>query len=398
MKRIFNSILLAGSSLTLSAQNAITITAADVPAPTAPFVYNTFSTSSVSNPTQGANSTWDFTTAVRNGSASNNYGIETSPFFVGLGVDTKFPSFKYLNLFQGYEVELKFDFNANGVFDKGMRIERQAYGLGALSGNNADSMIFPAQNVVYSAPRELMRLPMTNGSAWSSISKAEIDFRLTVSAFGLNNVPCKHISRVYRQDTIVGWGHLSVYTANGPSASYDVLMDKVINYTVDSFYVGGNPAPAQLLNAFGLSQNQRVDDAYAYNFYRTGQFPHLFRIFYFDDATFTNADRVFACQTNTQLATGLDDLTGDQYATILFPNPSQSGQVNLQFIGKELSEVSYTISDLTGRVVQAQTIVSLTNNSLQLNLEQSLTNGSYIVQVRSTDGQLIASEKMNVVK
>jgi hypothetical protein len=244
-----------------------------------------------------------------------------------------------------------------------------------------------------------MQFPMTVGTSWESTSNYSNNFTLKVTAFGLNNTPARHAYTTVRKDTIVGWGKMSVYTPNGPSISYDVLMNRSTQYSIDSFYLNGAPAPAVLLDAFSVSQGQISGLSHAYNFYRAGTFNYLIRFFYGSDATFTNLSNAFVTIDDLTTATSSTQEFGkESYATVLFPNPSNGQEINLLLLGKEINQVNYQITDITGRTIQSAVNNILDNNSLKISLEHNITPGIYMLQVRDDKNNLIATEKINIQK
>ncbi|MBL0085104.1 MAG: hypothetical protein IPP37_22885 [Saprospiraceae bacterium] len=64
---------------------------------------------------------------------------------------------------------------------------------------------------------------------------------------------------------------MRVYTPNGPSPSYDVLVLLSFQHQIDSFYLNGLPAPANLLTAFGQQQGQRTNVRNRLYYYRSNR-------------------------------------------------------------------------------------------------------------------------------
>lgn len=378
-------------------QSAITLNSSNVPIPTGTFTFNEITTNNPPSPIIGNNQTWNYATYFNLDTFDTFFFEEEDPFYTSVGVDVYQPAFKLLNQELGYNLYSEFDFNENGVEDKGVYIDQQVYSLQQLTGNATDNITFPLQGYILNNPRKVMKFPMTNGTSWESTSNFSTNFTIKVTAFGLNNAPARHAYRTERKDTIVGYGKMSVYTPNGPSISYDVLMDKSVQYSVDSFYLNGAPAPAVLLNAFSVAQGQISGLSHTYNFYRVGSFNYLARFFYGTDATFTNLVSAFVTMEDLTTATSsLQELGKESYATVLFPNPSNGQEINLLLIGKVMDQVNYQITDLAGRMVQSKVNHKLDNNIMTIYLENNISTGIYMLLVKDINNKVIATEKITI--
>jgi hypothetical protein len=304
-------------------QSAITINAADMPIPTSDITILTVDHTKLTNPTLGNNQTWDYGAATGTGLSLNSFPPETDPFFTSQGIDVYLDGQKRFNSNFAYEISNEWDFNSTGIIDRGLYVYAQAYGLVGFTGNAADSLSMPAQAYILSSPRTIVKFPFTANSVWKSNSRRSVDFRLKVSAFGLNNTPGKHVYSINRTDSIVGWGKMRIATSAGTSIYYDVLVDKTTSSTIDSFYLGGLPAPVQLLNAFSVTQGQKVDDVYIYNVYRKGQANYFARFFYGNDKTFTNLKESYF-NLNRLSLTNTNEVNGIKINTVVFPCPAKS--------------------------------------------------------------------------
>ncbi|MDV7400435.1 hypothetical protein RZS08_53970, partial [Arthrospira platensis SPKY1] len=91
-----------------------------------------------------------------------------------------------------------------------------------------------------------------------------VNFNLTVSSFGLNNSPGQFVQYLEKKDSVVGSGDLIIPTLNGASIPYPILLVKSQTNVIDSVFLGGAPAPAALLMAFGLTQGSSYTDNYYY--------------------------------------------------------------------------------------------------------------------------------------
>ncbi len=390
MKKFHYSFLLLLLSLTARSQQAITITAADMPVPASVFNGYTYS-GTATNPAMGTNASWDVSALTTTGTWQNDYPAETDPYWTNKGVNVYWYFSKHLTANATYDTYLEWDFNANGVDEIGYDIPGQAYEISAYTGSTADSIVFPAQTVIANTPRRLMQFPMTAGTAWKSVSRREVAFELSVAALSLKKAPGKHIITYYRSDSVVGWGKMKTYTSKGPSKQYDVLMVKTSNYTLDSFYLNGAPAPGVLLTAFGVTQGQKMEVNNAYNYYRKGFFNYLVRYWY-DNRDFTTTTAVYMHSDEVWTNGVAPDET--PYTTMVFPNPVHDDIVNVQFMGRNFTHLQYSITDITGRVVATGT--SDVSNSILSVPTAGLSNGNYFLHVINDRQETIANEKIQV--
>jgi hypothetical protein len=289
----------------------------------------------------------------------------------------------------------EYDFNANGVDDIAMDIVEQRYSLQQVTGSATDSLIIPSQSYIYNSPHRIVEFPMTANSAWSSSSRRTVEMVINVPAFGLNNAPVTHAFTWQRNDTIVGWGKARVYTPDGPSIDYDVLIDKVTDYTLDSFYLGGAPAPGALLSAFGVSQGQKTQKNNRYNFYRKGHFAYLVGFSYNDDAF---SDLQFAFVNTDDIETATASATAEKlsYATVLYPNPRAGSEINIKVMGTQFDIEKYIITDQMGRFVR-QGETEDTGDGIKVRLNETLAPGQYCISLLDKKSRSVIAEKFDVI-
>jgi hypothetical protein len=372
----------------------ITITGTDIPVPPEINNFDEITTTNPASPSVGANLQWDYSSHFGNDPFALIYPQETNPFFTNAGVDVYVQGFKNLNSNLGYILYNEVDFNNNDVLDAGVDIIYQAYSLAAYTGNTADSLVFPDQQYIFNQPRVFMHFPFTANSSWHSSSSRQTDFNLTITALGLNRVPGQQRYTIVRSDSIVGWGKMSVHTPNGPSIGYDVLMDRIEQYAVDSFFINGGPAPTVLLTSFGISQGQISGANYAYNFYRKGTYAYLMRFFYGADKTFTTLSQAFV--NTDDLLTGIGDPQQLSYTTLVFPNPSNTNEINIKLFGKSISNATYVITDLSGKTVQNGAPTLQSNEMIQVKLNHQLINGNYFIKIFDESKHEVVSEQIEV--
>ncbi len=392
---VFALLLGLFASYSSFGQSAITITAADMPVPDGPYNLDNV-TGLVANPVGAANATWDYGSIWGNTPNTADFYPEVIPFFTNAGVDVYRLMFKNMNPNFGYEMYQEFDFNAGGVHDIAVDILEQNNTLQPFTGNINDSIFIPAQSYIINEPRRIVDFPFTANSAWSSSSRRVTEMVFNIPSYGLNYAPVQHAYTWVRQDTIVGWGKMRVYTADGPSIYYDVLMDKISEHTVDSFYLNGTPAPALLLAAFGVAQGQITEEVYRYNFYRKGSFNYLASYFYDNDETFSNILNAFIHTDDIETAPPSAVLEEATYATVLYPNPTLGSEINIKFLGKSIDAGSYTITDAMGRLVQDGPL-EIQGTDLRVRMNGILPIGSYFITLKNKELRNVMTEQFEVI-
>ncbi len=395
MKRLF-TLLAALPLTTLVHGQAITINSTDMPIPTSNYNLIDFTSTAAASPTVGTGSTWDYS-AYSGTAVTNSYLPETNTFFTSAGIDVYSRIFKSLTHSAfGYFVYAEYDFNSSNIKVSGTDIDAQAYGLAAFTGSSTDSLIIPAQQILLTSPKVVIQFPCTAGSSWSSVSRRVNNFNLTVGAAGLSNTPSQHTYYVHRTDSVIGWGSMRVYTSSGPSMLYSVLMDKVAEYAVDSFYVGGVPAPTTLLTGLGVAQGQKTDSVFRYNFYRKGSFNYLLSFYYGADATYTTPLNKYMDTGNVAPRNAsVNGLQNDNYTTVLFPNPVNGNELNILFSGRNVSDCKYYITDVAGRIMQTG-MPENRQDQIHIDLSNNLANGKYVITVTDNENNKISVEQFDI--
>lgn len=390
MKKIVLS-LLGFSALSLAiGQTPITLTQANYPIFTQ---FDQRQPSSITNPNVAANQTWDYGSVGGTLATPSVYTLETDPFYTAAGIDVWNNGFVYMTPSLGYNVAWEYDFNANGVDEAGIYVYPQAYDLAGLTGSTNDSIFYPLQAYIFTSPRRILKFPCTYNDSWNSVSRREVNFVMNVPAFGLNYAQAKHIFTVTKQDTIKAWGKMRLYTTGGPSIYYDVIMNKIKQTTIDSFYLGGSPAPAALLSGFGVSQGQTTVSN-RYIFYRENYSTPM-AVFNYGSNNYTTPSSVFLEAANLQTSGTSIEEVDIAHAALFFPNPTNSGLINVQFVGLNLPQVNYAVIDLQGKVVQSGS-TNMNEGNISIALNAGLANGMYHVQINDNSKGMIASEQIVV--
>jgi len=390
MKKLFTLILLPLLSQ-VSYGQAITIASTDVPIP-GTFNCLDLSANPMSNPSLGPSQVWNYGTYTGT-MFTNVYTTETSPVFTSVGVNVNYPFSKTLTSGFVYYQNIELAFTPTGVNDMGTSVQAQGYDLSTFTGSSSDSLIFPGQQILASTPRVMFQYPFTMSSSWSSSSRRAVNFTLTVTASSLSHAPGQHVFYMYRKDTVEGWGQLTVYTPSGPSIPYDVLLTRVAEYSTDSFYLYGAPAPTALLTSFGVTQGQRTDENYWYQFYRKGSYNYLCSFAYGNDSTMSSPTGMYQ-NTDNLIPLGIADNEKPLFTTLAFPNPVHGDVLNIAIEGTTFTNVSYSVTDVAGRTIYSGS-APVNNNILHLHIA-GLPDGNYVAHIAS--GNASFSQKFTVAK
>lgn len=394
-----STFLLFGSlffSWAAFSQSAITINASDMPVPTSNL--HTLSIMSANPPAAslGDNQNWDYSSYGSSSASTVQYLPETRTFFTNAGVDIYFDAVKGLAPLAGYAVAHEVDFNTSGIYYKGMTVYKQSQPLVAFTGNSGDSLKLQEQLLLFSTPRMAVKFPCTANSGWrSQTNRAVVNFNITVASAGLNNTPGQHVFRYVENDSVVGWGKLRIYTPNGPSIPYDVLMVRYETYTIDSIYLNGMPAPAPLLSAFGTFQGNKAELFYAENFHMKGSWYYLMRRFYKNDNTYSVLSGSNINMDNIS-TTGIEEEM--QYSSLIFPNPTNGSELNVEIMGKNIAFSQYEVMDMMGRTVQTGKTNLNGMSKANISLNENLANGTYFIKIIDTDNQAIITEKFDLIR
>jgi hypothetical protein len=378
-------------SLKSFAQDPITLTSDNFPILNS---YNTISGVNINNLPFGEGPlTWDFGTTVMPFESFLAYPVATDPFFTG-SCDT-YRGATRTALSAVYDVDMYWTKNNEFFGENAWHIHPTESSLLPFTGVATDKVVIPEYRQIFDVSREILRFPVTMGSTNSSDSRRITNFILTLGAYGINDTPGQLVTHVIRHDTIVTYGKMSVYTPNGPSAFYDVLAMKSWQYEIDSFYLGGAPAPPALLSAFGLSQGQNdVGDRYNRIYFYRAHNSAPFMLINFFDSPFEYYQNIFIHGDNLSMAS-TEELENN-YNVFIYPNPTSDNKTNFEFYGKSVSTVNYTVHDLTGKLVNEVSNLSVSNNKLTVEFGSDVENGTYIVKITDTNGQVIANEKISV--
>ena len=256
----------------------------------------------------------------------------------------------------------------------------------ALTGGPTDSLGFPEVNETYNGENNLLDFPTTYETSWDSDYSRSTPFELTVAAFGLDHVPGfrKRIHHDVRE--IVGYGQLVIPKADGsPSDPIQVLLMKTVRNTIDSVFLGGAPAPAPLMAAFGLTQGS-TNTSSTYFFYK----PDFGSAVLFVDL---EAPDLYSYRTQAvDNYVAVNERNLQQVKN--YPNPISTGQVLTLETEAPLPSGQISITDLNGKLVYQNSTETGFGKKLQIRIPYYFTKGLHFYQIRDNTGELLAVGKV----
>jgi len=347
--------------------------------------------------TPAASATWDMTTAVATSPVA--YGYNVSPY------TTAFASAQFadseLNSLSTYQYIANYEraFTSGGYMEYGEHINRQAIHLtGGSPIGPDDSIIFNAQNIVYSSPWTLLSFPATYNTHWSCSFNDSITFALDIAVLSYVNTPGTVKTWTTETDTVMGWGQMRVKETSGTAGGYmHVLQVRKRNVTIDSFYVNGGAATTVLLGALGLTQGQRTGTYYV-DFYRPGEARPLATVTY-TDSTFSTpkSATTLAENFNTDLTAGVTTL-GNGRTINIYPNPATGHTIMIDMPGSQNGNWAYELFNIAGGQVASGALpISSNQSQAQIDLPGSLTPGIYYLRLKN-NGEDIATRALEIVK
>ncbi|MBL7816295.1 MAG: T9SS type A sorting domain-containing protein [Saprospiraceae bacterium] len=335
-------------------------------------------------PTKGLDKTWDYTALRDSTSELYYFGYVTQPATSPrpAGFSSATLQANSVTNFQAYTIPSRtyYQLNSSGFSFLGDSLAPTRFSLQAITGGSTDSLSFPANVHVYSAPVVQYLFPMTMSTAWTSFERVVTDFNLKVIAFGLNNTPGQSVSRGTYRDSIVGWGTLKMrHPSTGATLSFNALLDRRTFITQDSFYLNGTPANPLIVNAFGLTQG-KIDTTTRYYFYASG-FKSPLIAFSVNNSETQIVDIFRAILPSLGLTTKNNELVDLEVATTVFPNPTTEG-ATFEFDKSSADTWRVFVYNAAGQIIKNESVnapIGKTQHTTRF--DSSLPTGTYFYQI-----------------
>ncbi|MDB5268608.1 MAG: hypothetical protein JWP58_1648 [Hymenobacter sp.] len=365
------------TALSASAQTPIAITQANFPAlPTTVEPYSRASIAGVTRPTTGASQTWDYRALSATTQGTATYNAPPTPAVFAGATRT----FDYTLALGPLTVQGKVHqaYTAAGVLGLGSELPTQRFGLAALTGSTTDSLVVPAQNVP--ANINVFAFPTTVGTVTRSVQRNGTYGLLTVGLVGLTRVPLRLVQRIATVDSVAGWGTMRIPTPTGASAPIPVLMRRHRLVEVDSFYLGGQPAPAALLQVLGVQQGA-VSGEYSDSFYRAGSSQSLIS-FGYTSATYQTLQGAAYSREASVVTASRAALAAELGGLSAYPNPLAQGPLTLWAGNGSRQPLRLTVRDGLGRALATAPATTGQPTAVL----DGLPAGTYLLEVEGATG------------
>jgi hypothetical protein len=176
-----------------------------------------------------------------------------------------------------------------------------------------------------------------------------------------------------RKDSVVGWGDVIVPIGGKPSEAFRCLMVHRYITTVDSILLDGKPAPAALLQAFGLVQAKQ-SLATRKLFWRTKElYPEA--LFSFGGANF-NTFNFFSANQHSGIV-GTNDFVFNNMTSVA-PNPTTNHRFH--FMPSRAEPMTLTVTDISGRIILT-TALEASTGEVQIELPYATKLGLCVVRI-----------------
>lgn len=259
-------------------------------------------------------------------------------------------------------------------------LKRQAKSLAPFTGNSVDSIVFPAQAIVYSRPLPLIRFPATIGTVWLDSAIRTLNFNLTVTVASLNNVPGMQVRRIRTLDSVVGWGQMKMPISGKAGSTWiNVLQVHHYEISVDSFYLNGSPVSAAMLAQLGLAQGQSSTVAKT-NFLRAAAVRPLLEVEHSSPSHSSSASRVYF--NAIDLSEDLSVFRPGLGTVRVYPNPVRNGKLTIEAPGNAGKGLRFQLVNIIGQEI-LQSNLGSTGGIVQL--PPQLPSGIYYLTLENSD-------------
>jgi hypothetical protein len=347
------------------------------------------------SPVEGPNQIWDYQGITNNGPADFLWSPATDPFFTdGYHFEAASVSLSAFSV----KSDFYMGYDALGYFRYGKQQYDTTFSLTAVTGGPTDELNFVADQQLFSDFSNDVVFPMTYGDQWADTYSRTTPFEITVAAFGLSGTPGTH-KRIFMMDReVVGYGKLLMsHPTTTISDSMDVLLVKNNYQTIDSFFVGGMPAPATLLGGLGLTQGEVTNNYHSF-FYRKGYGDVLIE---FEGTSATSGTALISMFYNENgvlpSTVGLEENVIS--AANMYPNPTQAGTqlfIELNQSNNGITEINLT--SLSGQEIQVLDFNSSNSDMIGLNIPASLGAGHYFIQGKNAEGTKVFIERLVIIE
>ena len=351
-------------------------------------------------PVTGNNQLWDYSNLKDsvNSIYSNyfvpatNYGSLPNTFS---DANLAYNSRIFFNIIAQYPCRVYQKLDSLGLNTLGITTGGAKFTLVQLTTVLEDSLYFLADTIRYSSNALTYKFPMTVGTSWKNNYTETINFKISLSVFGLNRTPGQRISYFSSEDSIAGWGTLRLKNpAGGANLEYAVLLHKHNDSRIDSFYLEGSPTSDNLLILGRLLQGTVTKSVTKYRFLGFGFKEPLLYLSVDEDRTISTTYR--AVLPNLGLTVGNKEINNSFVHSTIFPNPAND-YITINFDKKNSKDWILMIYNDIGQISSINTI-SFNQGIVNYPLKIDLPKGTYFYNLLDETSLIKSKGKFIVVK
>jgi len=394
------TLLFACALYTGDVMAQITITKADYPIASDPakhrrsycYVENYLN---YKTPSGGADMLWDFRATTGNFLADFNYYKSNDPFF-SAGIHFEAARLE-LSTF-GIPTDFHHRFDDKGYTEFGKEQHDTTISLADVTGTPGDNVHFTPDKQLYNGEIDRVLFPITYQQTWSNNMTRKTPYELTIQGFGLNKVPGYHELHMAVSNEVIGYGNLLMTYKGANSDTMEVLLIKTVQTVIDSFFLGGGPAPDALVQGLGLEQGSK-QTIVTYSYYRKGWGDLMLEIRSDEETPGVTPTGMYYSVYGIEYPASVQNPKMVNSTINMFPNPSKAGStLYMEWNEKIQATASYQIIDLQGKVLANCMDLTSTSNSAEIRLPSQMPKGIYFVQALNASGAVLFQKKLVIAE
>lgn len=331
---------------------------------------------------------WDYSNLPLDGNFFVNYNAATNAAFPQANITE--PVFS--SLLGGLAIQPGLSYNAlddTGYGAFGLITEEISAPLAIFTGGADDTLTVLGGVMDYMQRRNNIQFPLNYGDSWGYVIDFQVDFLVTVAAFGLQNTPAGQVSSDSTTHTVAGYGTLVLPNpedAGADPVSLEVLMVKRPRTVTNNYTLGGMPAPQVMLDLFGLEQGESQTST-RYLFYAKGLPRTAANILVNEQGVITS----FTISNEiTNVINSTSKAAPKPVQVKAFPNPASSS-FQLAFDKPDAQDWSVELYNSFGQTVHRQVMAGGAGPVQESVLLPQISAGMYHYVLRSHTGAVTAS-------
>lgn len=339
-------------------------------------------------PEEGEGVVWDYSDLSLNGNFFVNYDGASNAAFPQANITE--PS--YSDLLGGLALQPGLLYNVlddTGYGSLGLINEEISAPLTVFTGGAGDTLTVLGDVIDYMQRRNTIQFPLNYGDSWDYVVDFEVNFLVTVAAFGLQNTPASQMIRDSAVYSVASHGTLLLPNPEGAGldpVSLEVLMVKRTRTVTNNFTLGGMPAPQVMLDLFGLEQGES-ETSTRYFFYTKGLPRTAANILVNENGvveSFTISNEVGNVVNSTS------SVAVEPIWVKVFPNPA-SGSFHLAFDKPDALDWTVELHNSFGQTVHRQAVPGGIGANQVTVTPPQLSAGLYHYVLRNHTGAVTAS-------